>query len=199
MSKMWIVFTALVLALIAGPTPSPARAQQPDDRVLGNPDAPITIYEYGSLGCIHCADFDRNTLPALKRAWIDTGKARLIFRDFPLDQPSIRAAMLARCAPPEQFYAFVDVLFQQQAAWYTAGNVETGLSKIAKLGGMSDEKFKACMADDALRDRVLASRLQGEQQYHVQSTPTFIINGTRVEGALPLPEFEKALAAAAGG
>src|SRR5690242_11284951 len=108
----------------------PAKAGPPitaDDRILGDPAAPITIVEFASLTCPHCADFDANTLPKLKADWIDTGKARLVFKDFPLDQAAVRAAMLARCAPPSQFYAFINELFHTQTTWATGGKVETAL------------------------------------------------------------------------
>src|SRR5579885_3654253 len=126
------------------------------------------------------------------------GKARLIFRDFPLDEGAVRAATLARCAPPEQFYAFVEALFHSQANWVSGrmDKVDASLGKLAKVAGMSDEQFAACMKDEAAKKGVLESRLEAEQQYKVESTPTFFINGTRLEGAQPLAEFEKALNAA---
>lgn len=174
----------------------PASAGPPittDDRILGKPDAPITIVEFASLTCPHCADFDANTLPKLKAAWIDTGKARLVFKDFPLDQAAVRAAMLARCAPPEQFYPFIDALFHSQTTWATGGKVDTALGKLAKLSGMTDDQFAACMKDEAVQKRVLDSRLQAEQQYKVESTPTFFVNGVQIVGAQPYAEFERVL------
>ena len=180
--------------------PPPAQKGPPlsdSDRILGNANAPITIIEYASFTCPHCADFDANTLPKLKAAWIDTGKARLVFRDFPLDQAAVRAAMLARCAPPEQFYAFVDELFHTQMTWAVGGKVDASLGKLAKLSGMTDDQFTTCMKDEAGQKRVLESRLQAEQQFKVESTPTFIINGTQVVGAQPFAEFERVLNKAA--
>ena len=202
MSKIWSVFFFVGIVLcVAGATSSSAQETklpevQPQDRILGKADAPITIFEYASLDCPHCADFDQNTLPKLKAEWIDTGKARLVFRDFPLYEDAVRAAMLARCAPPEQFFPFVDALFQSQTVWATAQNVDGELAKLARLSGMSDDKFKACMSDSALENQVRASRLLGEQ-YGVKSTPTFFINGTKVEGSLPISSFEKVLSQAA--
>ena len=127
MPKIWI---PLVLLLFAGavpaaaqtPTPKPASPEEqtrllavsPDDRVLGKPDAPITIVEYASLTCPHCAHFDQEVLPKLKEKWIDSGKAKLVFRDFPLDQPALLAATVARCEPADRFYGFVDALFKSQ-------------------------------------------------------------------------------------
>ncbi len=172
-------------------------AVTPDDRILGKPDAPITIVEFASFTCPHCADFDANTLPQLKAEWIDTGKARLVFKDFPLDAAAVRAAMLARCAPPEQFYAFVDELFHTQTTWATGGKVDAALGKLAKLSGMTDDRFAACMKDDAGQKRVLDSRLMAEQQYKVESTPTFFINGVQIVGAQPYAEFQRVLNKAA--
>jgi protein-disulfide isomerase len=171
MPKIWTALAAVVVALgLAGLPPSFAQSApqpNPDDRILGKADAPVTIFEYASLTCPHCADFDENMLPKLKAEWIDTGKARLIFRDFPLDQAAVRAAILARCAPADQFYAFIDVLFRGQTNWAVGGKVDASLGKIAKLAA--------------------------EQQYKVESTPTFFINGVRVVGVKPYPEFEKIL------
>jgi protein-disulfide isomerase len=201
MPKIWTALAAMVVALgLAGTTPGFAQsapAPTSDDRILGKPDAPITIVEYASFTCPHCADFDQNVLPKVKTEWIDTGKARLIFRDFPLDQAAVRAAMLARCAPPDQFYAFIDVLFRGQTNWAVGGKVDASLAKIAKVAGMSDEQFAACMKDEAVQKRVLDSRLEAEQQYKVESTPTFFINGVKVVGVQPYPEFEKVLNQAA--
>jgi protein-disulfide isomerase len=184
------------VATASAAPPKPAQAGPaitPDDRILGNADAPVTIVEYASLTCPHCADFDANTLPKIKAAWIDTGKARLIFRDFPLDQAAVRAAMLARCAPPEQFYAFVDELFHSQTTWATGGRVDAALGKLAKLSGMSDDQFAACMKDETVQKRVLDSRLEAEQAYKIESTPTFFINGAQIVGAQPYAEFERVL------
>src|SRR3974377_906811 len=90
-----------------------------DDRILGNADAPITIIEYSSLTCPHCAHFTNEVLPELKKKWIDTGKAKLVLRDYPLDEPALRAAMIARCAPPDRYYAYIDTFFGSQEKWVT--------------------------------------------------------------------------------
>ncbi|MBV9524031.1 MAG: DsbA family protein [Alphaproteobacteria bacterium] len=171
-------------------------ALSPDDRILGKPDAPVTIIEYASLTCPHCAAFDRETLPKLKAEWIDTGKAKLVFRDFPLDGAALKAAVLARCAPPDKFYGFIDTLFSSQESWGRGGDPTAGLARIAKLGGMNDAQFQACMKNEALQNAVLGMRMVGEKQYHVESTPTFYINGKPLVGALPYEQFETALKAA---
>jgi protein-disulfide isomerase len=227
MSKIWIGLAVLVIVALGGAwwytterplpnvavsssaTPAPASSgsgtavaqdattADSDDRVLGKPDAPITIIEYASLTCPHCAAFDAETLPKIKKEWIDTGKAKLIFRDFPLDGLALKGAKLARCAPPERFYGFIDVLFHQQDVWARAADPEAALGRIAKLGGMSDEQFQACMKDDTVENKVLAIRLAGEKDYKVESTPTFFINGKKLVGALPYDSFDDALKAAA--
>lgn len=196
MSKIWMSLAAgLVLVGLIGSPTARAAAPQPtsEDRILGKADAPITIFEYASFTCPHCADFDQNTLPKLKTDWIDTGKARLIYRDFPFDEGALKAAMLARCAPPEQFYGFVDVLFHSQKTWAVSRNVEEALGKFAKLGGMSDEAFAACMKNNSLKLQISTTEFQAQKDYGINSTPTFFINGTKVTGNLPYSEFEKAL------
>jgi protein-disulfide isomerase len=195
MRKIWLVLAALFLApaiAVAADTPTVA----PSDHVLGKADAPITIFEYASLTCPHCAAFDQETLPKIKESWIDTGKAKLVFRDFPLDGEALRAAMVARCAPPERYFGFIDALFRTQESWALSKDLNAALGRIAKLGGMSQEKVDACLKNDKLADEIVAERAVAEKQYGIDSTPTFFINGTKLVGDQPYSEFEKALKAA---
>jgi protein-disulfide isomerase len=166
------------------------------DYVLGKTDAPITIIEYASLTCPHCAAFDRDVLPKIKENWIDPGKAKLVFRDFPLDGWALRAAMVARCAPPDRYFGFIDALFQGQNSWARASSPEAALGRLAKLGGISDDKFQSCMKDEKLADTVAASRVAAEKEYGVESTPTFFINGVKLVGEQSYADFDKALTAA---
>ena len=197
MYKIWAVLAAF--CLVAAPSGARAQSAVPtptaEDRVLGKADAPITIIEYASLGCPHCAEFDKETLPKIKQEWIDTGKAKLVYRDFPLDGVALKAAMLARCAPAERYFAFIDTLFQSQRSWYQ-NDWEPALGRIAKLGGMSEEQFKKCMSDEALGNAVVQMRTTAANDYGVESTPTFFINGTKLLGAAAYPVFDKALSAA---
>ena len=202
MSKIWRNL-ALVLAAVGLLSVASAHAQNapqplPDDRILGKPDAPVTIFEFASLSCPHCADFDANVLPKIKQNWIDTGKARLIYRDYPLDFAALKAAQLVRCAPPEQFYGFIDVLFQSQQNWVVRerDKVQERLGKLAKLSGMSDDKFAACMKDEALEKSILERQVQATRDYQIESTPTFYINGKKFVGVHPYDEFDQVLAAA---
>lgn len=197
MRKIWFALAAL--ALFGGITAAaPARAeavpqQQPDDRTIGKADAPITIFEFFSLTCPHCADFEDHSYPQLKKDWIDTGKVKMVYRDYPLDQNALKAAIVARCAPPERYAAFVQVLFQQQMVWGVQKDPTDELKKIAALGGIPADKFNQCINDEALSKSIVAGEFQAQHDYGVDSTPTFFINGKRLVGALPYDDFVKEL------
>jgi protein-disulfide isomerase len=205
MREIW--FCLLIVLTLGGTLPAAAQgaggdaakqlAVQPDDRILGKPDAPITIVEYASLTCPHCAHFTVDVLPKLKEKWIDTGKAKLILRDYPLDEPALRAAMVARCAPADRFYPLIDTFFAQQEQWATSRDYRAALEKLVKLGGMSDKEFKACISDKKLEDQVAQSRLVASQQLGVDATPTFFINGKKFDGAPTVEAFDQALSGAA--
>ena len=189
------------------PAPSPASssAALPEplkldgDRILGKADAPITIVEYASLTCPHCARFHKETLPQIKAAYIDTGKAKLIYRDFPFDGLALRAAALARCAPQERYFAVIDTLFQQQDNWTRAKDPLASLSSIGKLAGMSQATIDACFQDAKLLDQIAQARMDGEKTFGVDSTPSFIIGGKKISGAQPFEEFDKLLKSLPGG
>ena len=167
------------------------------ERVLGDPNAPITILEYSSLTCPHCATFHANTLPQLKKDFIDTGKVKLVFRDFPFDRAALQASMLARCSNPERYFGFLDVLFKSQNKWAGASDPAQALAQTGKLAGVGDQQFKECLANEALANKLIERRLEAEQKYQVQSTPTFVImRGDTVEkivGAQPIAEFARVI------
>jgi protein-disulfide isomerase len=158
------------------------------EKVLGNDDAPVTIVEYASMTCGHCANFHKNTLPAIKKNYIDTGKARLIMREFPFDPRAEAGFMLARCAD-DKYFAMVDVLFQQQQSWAGVENAREALLQIARLAGFSQESFEACLTDQKLLDDVRAVRTRGADDFGVDATPTFFINGNKYSGALTVDEM----------
>jgi len=204
MREIWFgLLVALSLAgasaAVAQAPPKPAAggaealAVQPGDRILGKADAPITIIEYASLTCPHCAHFAVDVLPKLKQKWIDTGKAKLVLRDFPLDEPALRAAMVARCAPADKFYPLVDTFFSQQEHWVTARDYRAALEKLAKLAGIGDKQFKTCIEDKKLEDQVVQSRLTAAQQLGVSSTPGFFVDGKKYEGAPTFEAFDQLL------
>ena len=158
------------------------------EKVLGNADAPVTIVEYASMTCGHCANFHKNTLPEIKKNYIDTGKARLIMREFPFDPRAEAGFMLARCAD-DKYFAMVDVLFQQQQSWVSVENARDALLQIARLAGFSQESFEACLTDQKLLDDVREVRNRGSKDFGVDSTPTFFINGSVYKGALTVAEM----------
>jgi protein-disulfide isomerase len=163
------------------------------ERVLGKADAPVTIIEFASLTCPHCKDFEINTLPKLKTAYIDTGKVKFVYRDFPLDGRALLAAMVARCAPQDRYFAFLDALFRGQDSWARAQDPIQALSQVARLGGMSQADFDACIKNQALFDAIKKDALDAQSQYKIESTPTFIINGKKMDGAHTFESFEAAL------
>ncbi|MBV9687339.1 MAG: DsbA family protein [Alphaproteobacteria bacterium] len=206
MPKIWFVLFGLFSAILVSSEPAAsatphqllADAQtvlglSKDDRILGNPDAPITIIEYASLTCPHCAHFANEVLPELKKKWIDTGKVKLVLRDYPLDEPALRAAMIARCAPPDRFYAYVDTFFGAQEKWVTARDYRDALARLVKLGGMSQEEFDNCLKNTALENKIVEGRLIASKELDVNSTPTFFINGSKFTGAPTVEEFDKVL------
>ncbi len=183
---------------MAAPTPSAAdptgaAAVQPDDHVLGSAEAPVTIIEYASLTCPHCATFHQGTLPKLKSDYVDTGKVRFVYRDFPLDQVALRAAALAECAPRDRYFGLLEILFQSQANWATASDPLAALVRIGKLGGLSEEQVQACMNDEQRLDAVVAERLAGEEAFDIRSTPTFIVNGKKYSGTLTFEQMQDIL------
>ena len=185
-------------AVGAAPYPMLADAQSllritKDDRILGNPEAPITIVEYASMTCPHCAHFQDDVLPEIRKKWIDTGKAKLVLRDFPLDEPALRAAMIARCAPPDRYYAFADTFFAAQEKWVKAADYREALARLAKLGGLGKDEFDSCLKDTALENRIVESRLVASKELDVNSTPTFFVNGSKFTGAPTVEEFDKLL------
>ena len=126
---------------------------QPTDHVLGDPKAPITLIEYASLTCPHCAHFNVAVLPEMKKKWIDTGKVKLIYRDFPLDQTAAKAAQLAECAGKDKYFGVIDMIFRTQPNWATASDPIAELAKSLRIAGMGETEVKACLANDAVRQR----------------------------------------------
>ena len=176
------------------PFPGLARAQgmalHDDDRILGAADAPITMIEYSSLTCQYCASFHREAMPKIKEHWIAEGKVRLVYRHFPLDGLGLRAAAVANCIEGKRHFAFLEMLFQNQATWARAAEPLKALGNFAKLAGLSQERFEACVADQAEMDRIIERRQEGADTYGVQSTPTLIVNGEKVVGAQGFEKFE---------
>ncbi len=176
---------------------SPASAADSDallpEMALGSPDAPVTIYEHSSLTCGHCAAFHRQTLPEIKKAYIDTGKVRLVFRDFPLDNLAYAAALLPHCAGPQRYFGFLEVLFRTQETWAGSKDPLNELKKVARLGGLSTNDFDACLGNQplfaAIRDRAAAD----SKAHAIEATPTFRIGDETIVGGQPFDAFKKVI------
>jgi protein-disulfide isomerase len=162
------------------------------DMALGDEKAPVTIIEYASMTCPHCAAFHATTYPELKKRYIDTGKVRFIFREFPLDQLALAAFLLARCAGPDKYFPMIETLFQLQKEWVVQRPLGPLLA-IAKQAGMSEQAFNECLQDQKLIDGIEDVR-QRAMKLNVQSTPSFFINGKPLRGNYSIEEFEKAIA-----
>ncbi len=159
-----------------------------NDRVLGDANAPVEIVAYESLTCPHCAAFHRDTYDLLKERYIDTGKVRFVFRDFPLDGTALRASMLARCADPSQFFGMIEVLFRSQSDWARSQDTVGALGKIGLFAGIRRDAFDSCMDNEDLLDGIIRIRQEGTDA-GVRSTPTFIINGTIYSGNRSIEDF----------
>jgi protein-disulfide isomerase len=167
------------------------------DLALGSAEAPITVVEYASMTCGHCANFHNKVFPTLKEKYIDTGKVRFILREFPLDNLAAAASMLARCAGEGKTYPLITALFAKQEEWaFVRTDPRPELLKIAKQAGFTQESFEKCLTDQKLLDDISAVRDKAANTFGVNSTPTFFINGKKLAGGPTLEEFEKAFASA---
>ena len=200
--REFVVSTAAVLAagalfgsapLAFAQGPSNEELMRPGalpDLVLGKADAPVTIIEYASMTCPHCANFHKTTYPALKSKYIETGKVRFIFREFPLDDLAVAASMLARCAGGEKSMALIDVLFASQDKWATRDPIPA-LLQIAKQAGFTQASFDTCLKDQKLYNDILAVRERGSKEFKVESTPTLFVNGKLQKGGATIEELDK--------
>lgn len=161
------------------------------DKVLGDENAPVTIVEYASMTCGHCANFHKATWPAIKEKYVETGKARLIFREFPLDPVAAAAFMLARCAPADKYFQIVDTMFEHQRTWAFTDNPYQSMLDFSKQIGFTQESFEKCLTNQGLLDAVTAVKDRGANTFGVSATPTFFINGEKHSGALSIEEMGK--------
>jgi len=164
------------------------------DRRLGDPAAPVTVIEYASMTCSHCATFHRETFAAFKAKYIDTGKVHFILREFPLDPLASAAFMLARCAPEDQYFPLVALMFETQESWAFVDDPGTALLKLLETRGFDEAKFNACLSDQELFDHVTSVRNRADEKFGISGTPTFFFNGTRATGELTIDEVDSILA-----
>jgi protein-disulfide isomerase len=178
-------------ALADDPSPEELAKEGPaGDVVLGSDKAPVTIIEYASMTCPHCAHFSETTYPELKKRYIDTGKVRFIFREFPLDALAAAGFMLARCAGKDKFLPIIETLFAKQADWVVQKPIEP-LKAIAKQFGFTEESFNQCLANQKVLDDIQAVRDRAAEKLLVNSTPTFFINGKRLTGDVSIEALAK--------
>ena len=205
LARQSLVATALMAALALGgcgkPASDPAATARSDDMTLGNPDAKIHVIEYASASCPHCARFAIDVFPTFRAKYIDRGRVNYTLKEYLTEPRAIAAAgfLLARCSGEDRYFPVLDAFFKGQDEMVRTGDVRTVLSRIAKTpGGLTDAQLDACMRDTAA-EKALAAR--ADRHLHVDkvtSTPTFVINGRRVEGEMTMPELDAAIAQAAG-
>ena len=163
------------------------------DFVLGSPESPITIIEYASMSCSHCADFHNDTLESLKTEYIDTGKVKFVFRDFPFNYPALVGSMILRCVPNDARYQYMNALYKLQKNWVRREHIDTKkeLYKIMQSGGMQQEDFDACLSDINLENDILEDVMNAQKEFNIRSTPSFIINGVLYSGNKNIKEFRQ--------
>ena len=166
-----------------------------DDFILGDRGAPVTLIEFASLTCPHCATFHRDVLPHLKKDYIDTGKIRLVYRDFPTPprELALAAAMLAQCGGEDRFFGFIEVLYRSQERWSRSDNPRRELEQIARMGGMSSSDFDACLDDQALLQKLQARVQRDVKRYGIRSTPSFVLDGRKVRRVETVQQFRDVL------
>jgi protein-disulfide isomerase len=171
----------------------------PNDYVFGSKEAPVLVIEYASLSCPHCADFSRVAFDNLKTEYIDSGKVKFVFRHFPLNQPALVASMLAECQASDnkgddsKYFSTIKALFKTQDTWAFDANFVEKLEAIAQLDGMSQDRFKKCIADKSLQDKILADRMEAAKSLQLHSTPSFFINGAISEGFVDYKTLKKVI------
>lgn len=182
------VFLLTVPPAIAGNAPL---EESKSVMVMGSEDAPVAMYEFSSLSCPHCAFFHREVLPKIKKAYIDTGKVKLVYTDFPLDSLAMAGAMIARCAGKKKYFGLIEVLFRSQEKWTRSENPKAELERVARFGGMSADDVDACLKNTELLETIRTRADAGGKEHGIRSTPTFIIGGEVIPGALPFEKFQK--------
>ena len=162
--------------------------------VIGSHDAAVKIKVFSSFTCPHCANFHFNVIPQIKKEYVETGKVQLIFIDFPLDQAAFNASKLLHCIDKNQQINFMDTIYENQTKWTSGSNIEDinkNLKKIVKNLGISSEQFDKCLIDEAISDKILNDRINANQKYTINSTPTIVINEKKLEGSASFKNIKK--------
>jgi protein-disulfide isomerase len=183
----------LITGAMAQSASDVAKPMSLPDMALGPANASVTITEYASMTCPHCAAFNEAVFPKIKSEYIDSGKVRYVFREFPLDIKAAAGSMLARCIAKDdsgKYFTVIDLLFKQQNDWVLKNTTET-LTRIGKQAGLSQQAVEDCLKDQALLDKIAADQKYASEVLKVDSTPTFFINGERIKGETSFEEFDK--------
>ena len=187
--RQFLFLVPLILILAAAivrPAAAGSMEAKPGDMVFGSADAPVTVIEYYSLNCPHCAVFHKQIFPALKAEFIDTGQVRFVFRDFPLNWAAVEAAVLTHCAGPERYFAAQDALFASLRQWSSAESTLLAVAEVGESVGVTRAKFKPCVEEGALVKQVIESFEFANQELGVEGTPTFFINGEKHVGGISM-------------
>ena len=190
LSLSYFVFLILFVTQVEG---QPILEIKKNDFFIGDIEAPITIIEYSSLSCGHCANFHNDTLDDIKKDYVDTGIVRFVFRDFPFNYPALLGSMVLKCIPSDVRYDYMNALFKMQKQWVVRDNATTTkeLFKIMQSGGMTKEDFDLCIKDTELENEILQGVIEAQNAFNIKSTPSFLINGALIEGNKPAKEFRQ--------
>lgn len=187
---------ALLLTVLLAPLAASAEIvsaeQALEEKFYGEAEAPVTVYEYFSLGCPHCKQFHENTLPQIKKDYVETGKVKFVLRDFPLGTPALAAAMIARCSG-DRYKGMVDMFFNAQGQWAQSQQPLEELKRVARFAGMSGDDVDACLREKPILNGINEMAKNGQNEFGVNSTPSFVVDGKVHAGAMPYEDFKKIL------
>tara|TARA_B100001123_G_scaffold450763_1_gene623534 strand:+ start:2695 stop:3315 length:621 start_codon:yes stop_codon:yes gene_type:complete len=192
--KKILLINALIFFLIALLTNAHSAKLtdiQEGEWILGNIDAPITMIEYASLSCPHCAAFHIKTLPTIKKEYIDTGKVKLIFRHFPFNLPALQGSMITKCVGEDLYFKYLEALFSLQKKWVKSEGSRESLFNIMSNTGMTREEFDECLNNKDIENKILSNQIRAHEEYNIKTTPSFIINGKLIEGNKSIDTFRK--------
>ena len=188
-----VFFSLFLCTANAIPNESSVLNLSEDDFFIGNVDAPITIIEYASMSCGHCASFHNNTLETLKKEYVETGKVKFVFRDFPFNYPALLGSVVMRCVPTEVRYDYMNALFKLQKTWIFPENAKTTeeLYKIMQSGGMTKSDFDECISNTEVENNILQGMIDAKNEFNISSTPSFLVNGELIEGNKSIKDFRQ--------
>lgn len=202
--RLPLIGAVLAAVALAGPV-APAAADMATieeataEKVLGDPEAPVTMLAFESLSCPHCATFHAEAWPQVKEQYVDSGQVKFVYRDYPTNDAAVVAAMAARCVPPDRYFGMLEMLYRTQGTWLNSQDPQAALAQTARLGGLTQDEFEQCLENEDLYRSIQGNAQQASQQFGVSSTPTFIIGEQKIVGAQPFEVFQEAIDAELSG